>query len=228
MFTRWLLGGVAWRDLSPHFGLRPRIKASSNNNGTWYTTWRESVAPTGSTMPFVYCDLAPASGEMVVSSTKRPYLFDAWTGRQAGRQAKAGSNVPARQLNHTAIPLSMAGNQTFNIAFFNRLASDIPTPSTHTSSRHPRSVIGADFNETSGISMHVVGPAMPGNVSTSPTERPFLIGRSSPGCSTLGSRRCPRIWSRIWEYQCRALVESGLIGEVKLVPFLVNRDRLGL
>lgn len=148
-------GGVA--ELLFSLGLRPRVEASSN--GTWYTTWRESAADDVD-YALVYCDLAPASGEIVVASTKRPYLFDAWTGTRKPVLVYQQDN------STTTIPLSLAGNQTIVIAFSDKLTSDIPTPSTHIVSAPP-SVIGASFDKTSGISLHVAGLATSGNVTIS-------------------------------------------------------------
>ncbi|EJT69034.1 hypothetical protein GGTG_13431 [Gaeumannomyces tritici R3-111a-1] len=148
-------GGVA--ELLSSLGLSPWVKASSN--GTWYTTWRESAAD-GIDYAFVLSDLAPASGEIVVASTKRPYFFDAWTGTR--------KPVLTHQQDETTttIPLSMAGNQTLIIAFSDKLESEVPAPSMHITSAPP-SVIGADFDKTSGISLRVVASAAPGNVSLS-------------------------------------------------------------
>lgn len=157
-------GGVA--KLLSSLGLKPRVRARTD--GTWYTTWRESTttAADGDDVDYalVYCDLAPASGEIVVSSTKKPYLFNAWTGERTPvlMYKQDGSS--------TTIPLSMAGNQTVIIAFSNnKLGSEIPTPSSHIVSAPP-SVIGADFNNktSAGISLHVVGGGGPGgNVTLS-------------------------------------------------------------
>ncbi|KLU89722.1 hypothetical protein MAPG_08691 [Magnaporthiopsis poae ATCC 64411] len=164
-------GGVAAHLSS--LGLKPRVRAVTN--GTWYTTWRESsAADEDIDYALVYSDLTPASGEIVVSSTKKPYLFNAWTGERKPvlTYKQDGSS--------TTIPLSMEGNQTVIIAFSDKLGSEIPTPSTHIVSTPP-SVIGADFNETTGsISLHVGGGGGPGGNVTLSDGTSHTLAASPP------------------------------------------------
>jgi hypothetical protein len=50
-----------------------------HTNGTWYTTWRESVKENMHTV-LVLNDGSASTGYIEVRSQRRPYFYDLWTG----------------------------------------------------------------------------------------------------------------------------------------------------
>jgi hypothetical protein len=105
-------------DLLYSLGLAPRVGVRTD--GLCYTTWREDPA-TGTDYAYVFSDTAASSGEIVVSSVKRPFLLDPWTGTQTELLHYRVEN------SRTIIPLTLAGNQSAIFAFSDS-DGDAPRP----------------------------------------------------------------------------------------------------
>ncbi|KAI3390458.1 hypothetical protein diail_9575 [Diaporthe ilicicola] len=131
-------------------GLRPRVGVRTN--GTWYTTWREDVSD-GTEYAYVFCDIAAASGELVVQSVGTPYFFDAWTGT---REPVLNYNVEGSM---TIIPLNLAGNQTKIVAFSQTPINDVQLPEVH-AAEMSQNVLGSVAMED-GIVFHVAASSEP-------------------------------------------------------------------
>ncbi|RYP69486.1 hypothetical protein DL769_005264 [Monosporascus sp. CRB-8-3] len=125
-------------------GLRPRVAVATN--GTWYTGWR-GTDDFG--CAFVYSDLVASSGTVMVSSTRKPYYLNPWTG-------EVSPVLIYRVLDGTtAIPLSLAGNQTCVIAFSDNFERRIRT-AKHSVKSLPPNVIGAGLTANGDILLHAV------------------------------------------------------------------------
>lgn len=145
-------------------GLTPRI--SIQTNGTWWTTWRED-ADAGIDYAFVFCDTETSSGEISVASTKKPYIFDSWT----------GTRTPLLQYtqddNSTIIPLKLAGNQTVTIAFTDIALDGVDVPPFHIL-QSPSEVLGSSYDNSSGLVLQVSSSTQPGTVTLSSGKRVAL------------------------------------------------------
>jgi hypothetical protein len=122
-------------------GIPPRV--ALQNNGTWYSTWRED-ARNGMDHAFVFCDGNASTGTVSISSNKAPIFLDPWTG-----QTKPVLEY-TRHGNQVVIPLSLAANQTVVIGF-----TDSPSKSVQHVSQLPSSVVGYNYSQKSGITLHV-------------------------------------------------------------------------
>ncbi|ETS73836.1 hypothetical protein PFICI_14782 [Pestalotiopsis fici W106-1] len=123
-------------------GLCPKV--STNTNGTWYTTWRET---TEGGYALIYADLIASSGNVTVADTRTPYYLNPWTGTQSPVL------VYEQDLTSTTIPLELAGNQTA-IILFTDSNNTCSVPAYHVTSA-PAGVIGADFTLSGGLGVHV-------------------------------------------------------------------------
>ncbi|KAI9035663.1 uncharacterized protein KD926_003141 [Aspergillus affinis] len=121
-------------------GITPRVQLQSN--GTWYPTWR--THQDGTEFVYLFSDIDESTGNISVATTKRPYIFDTWTGKQTPvleYEQKAG---------RTVIPLQLVGNQTVIIGF-------VPggNSSPH-ATQVPSSVIGYKYgNSARDLQVHI-------------------------------------------------------------------------
>lgn len=122
-------------------GIQPRV--ALQNNGTWYSTWRED-AQNGMNHVFVFCDGNASTGTVSIASNKAPIFLDPWTG-----QTKPVLEY-TRHGNQVVIPLSLATNQTVVIGF-----TDSFSKSVQHVTQLPSSVVGYDYSEKNGIVLHV-------------------------------------------------------------------------
>ncbi|GFF73256.1 probable beta-galactosidase A [Aspergillus lentulus] len=127
--------------------LEPRIRVRTN--GTWYTTWRESVKE-DIQFAFVFNDGMASTGHITVASDKTPHLFDMWTGRSEPilhyRQAQG----------KTLIPLALESNQTVLIGFVGKSLRRLRAPSFH-AIQVPSTILGYEHSTVSSesIELHV-------------------------------------------------------------------------
>jgi hypothetical protein len=148
-------------------GLRPQVAVRTD--GICYTTWREDLE-TGIDYLYVFNDLAPASVELVVQSSKMPYILDPWTGNQSPLLYYHSE----RSL--ITIPLALAGNQTAVFAFAREPIKDIPVPKLHLT-QVPSSVLGYGSDKR-GVYLHVAGGKASTNVRLSTGKAITLVSKA--------------------------------------------------
>lgn len=154
-------------------GLKPR--AGVRTNGTWLTTWRED-SEAGIDFAFVFSDIAFSSGELVIQSTKTPYVFDAWTGERSALlhyTVRDGASI---------IPLSLAGNQTAIFAFSNHPFDGIPVPKEHITELSSN-VIGYGIDKN-GSYVHVANASSPAKAKLS-SGREIVLPITAPAAFDL-------------------------------------------
>jgi hypothetical protein len=127
-------------------GLHPRIRLKAN--GTWYTTWRESVQEKVH-FAFIYNDGPASEGHIEVPSEKVPYKFNLWTGG-----IKPIFNY--RQMKgKIIIPLRMEANQTTLIGFSDQKLDSSIQPTFH-ATQVPASVLGFEYStNASSVEIHI-------------------------------------------------------------------------
>lgn len=121
-------------------GIQPRV--ALQNNGTWYSTWRED-AQNGMDHAFVFCNGNASTGTVSIASNKAPIFLNPWTG-----QTKPVLEY-TRHGNQVVIPLSLAANQTVVIGFI-----ESSFKSVQHVTQLPSSVVGYDYSEKSGFVLH--------------------------------------------------------------------------
>ncbi|CAG8902477.1 unnamed protein product [Penicillium egyptiacum] len=126
--------------------LDPQIRVQSN--GTWYTTWRESLNE-HMDFAFIFNAGEASSGHIEVSSDKRPYVCNMWTGDITPVINYHNAN------GKIVIPLRLESNQTALIGFngeirdrSNSILQGVQVPST---------VLGYKYSATSSqlVDLHV-------------------------------------------------------------------------
>lgn len=126
-------------DLLFSLGLKPRVGANTTGDGTWYTSWRDD-ADANMAYAYVFNDLHPAEGTLTVQSTGTPWVLDPWTGSQSPLLHYRVED------GQTVIPLNLAGNQTFIVAFSDGETDSGKTPETWFEEL-PESVINTGVDE---------------------------------------------------------------------------------
>ncbi|KAE8395445.1 hypothetical protein BDV23DRAFT_178499 [Aspergillus alliaceus] len=127
--------------------LEPQIRVQSN--GTWYTTWRDSVKE-NIQFAFILNDGNASTGHIEVASNKTPFVFDMWNGHSR----------PLLTYQHTQgktlIPLSLEPKQTVLIGFSGEDTSGSRNPSVH-AIQAPSTVLGYKYSTISldKIELHV-------------------------------------------------------------------------
>ena len=150
-------------------GFKPKVGVQTN--GTWYTTWRED-AESGTDYAFVFNNLGPSDGEITVTSTKTPYIFNAWTGSRTPLLDYTASD------NETIIPLSLGGNQTTIIAFIDEILDDVNVPPYHIT-KMPSNVLGYTSNSSS-ITLHVAASSSSSSSSSTAGTVSLSTGAETP------------------------------------------------
>ncbi|CAI7618460.1 unnamed protein product [Penicillium palitans] len=126
--------------------LDPQIRVQSND--TWYTTWRESVNE-NMDFAFIFNDGEASAGHIEVSSNRKPYLCNMWT----------GDIIPIINYHMAngkiVIPLLLESNQTALIGF-NEEIRDPHNPIFH-GVQVPSTALGYKFSATSSrsVDLHV-------------------------------------------------------------------------
>lgn len=131
--------------LSSAVGIKPMTSVSAN--ATWYTQWREDSTVRASYI-YVYNSGAYSTGTVSFASTRIPYFYNAWTGKQvAVLQYTVALGV-------TTIPLQLAADQTTIIAFLTKEVRSSPTPTVQVVNA-PHSVLGYSYTNLSGLTAKV-------------------------------------------------------------------------
>jgi hypothetical protein len=160
---------LASLDLDPHVRV--------HTNGTWYTTWRESIKEK---MHFVLVlnDGSASMGYIEVRSRRRPYFYDLWTG-------KAKPVLDHQQTNGTTlITLTLQANQTIMIGFREEVSAG-STSMAYNAYQMPPNVVGYEHSTTSrAVDLHIsagehdfLGPLSPAKkilTSLDPAVAPFF------------------------------------------------------
>ncbi|KAF3025109.1 hypothetical protein E8E14_014613 [Neopestalotiopsis sp. 37M] len=148
-------------------GLSPRV--ATTTNGTWYTTWRETIE---GGYALIFADLIGSSGIVTIADTRTPYFLDPWTGLQSPVL------IYDQDSTTTTISLDLAGNQTA-IILFTGSNSTSGVPAYHVTSA-PAGVIGADFSLSAGLGLHVTSAVNDENAVLSNTAACPVDGSSVP------------------------------------------------
>jgi len=137
-------------------GLRPYVRTMSSKNN-WYSQWRTDTSD-GMDYAFIYSDLDDSTGKITVQTSKFPYLFDAWSGKQSPivHYTRTDSTIQ--------IPLTLAANQSVIIGFSDK-KDDVASPSEGTIASLPDNVVGYTYEPVSGaVNLHVSQSDTTGNV----------------------------------------------------------------
>lgn len=126
--------------------VRPRVQVATSNNATWFPVLR-----TANSTDYVYIfnNGRTGTGYITVNSTKTPYVLNSWTGE---RSALLNYQIRGRT---TRVPLNLAVNQTFVLAFTNHWKSEIATPPAH-AIQLPSNAWGYHYSHTRGLDIQTV------------------------------------------------------------------------
>lgn len=204
-------------------GLSPRVAVTTN--GTWYTTWHEAE---GAGHAFIFADLAESQGEITISDTRTPFFLNPWTGE------KTPVLIYKQDGNSTIIPLYLGGNQTAIISFDD--TRDGSNMSAYNVVSSPPGVIGANFDPSTGLALHVTAAVDHGYAVLSNNATCALDGSQVPETFELSE------WELIAEHwEAPSNVSSSLQPTVKFntthflpslrpwteIPALVNASGVG-
>lgn len=157
-------------------GLSPRVVVATS--GTWITTYREDSS-TGIDYARVFCDTLAASGTLTVPTTKKPYLFNSWTGERTPiLQYRVSSNT-------TIIPLSLAGNETAIIAFAAQALEGVPSIPRFNIVDLTSDVLGYNYSDTTSITLKVPATFAPGHATLSSGSKVVVSGTDVPSAIPL-------------------------------------------
>ncbi|KAK5170340.1 uncharacterized protein LTR77_004927 [Saxophila tyrrhenica] len=139
-------------------GLSPRVAIQTN--GTWYPSWREEDG-SGIDYAYVFCDTNASTGSITVSSVKKAFLLDAWTGEI--------KPLPLYEQDDsfTTIPLNLAGNETAIFAFTDAIPEGWPkAPPLHLVDV-TSAVLGCKYTSSVDLDLHVPALSQPGSATLS-------------------------------------------------------------
>lgn len=128
-------------------GIRPRV--THRANGTWYTTWREDREDMDAYL-FALGDANATAGTLKVSTSKIPYIYDAWTGqrRPVVRYSRDDES------STLTIPLTLAANQAIIFGFSVTPLLGVDTPK-HSIAKMSPAVLDAEYSRKTGLWLKV-------------------------------------------------------------------------
>ncbi|KAM0540478.1 hypothetical protein ACHAPJ_013597, partial [Fusarium lateritium] len=170
-------------DLLISLGLKPRVGASFQGQGTVHTTWREDLG-NGVSYAYIYNDLDESAGELVFQTSKKPYVLNPWTGSQSPLSLYHVKN------GQTTVPLSLAGNQTVIIAFSDKPLGSKAAPKTWFT-KVPEGVLGTGYDDRG---LFIDAPAHVSGAAQLSSGKTLRLSSSSPAAFDLSS------WTLIAEH----------------------------
>jgi hypothetical protein len=159
-----VITGAGLADTILSLGIEPLTKISSN--GSWYTVWREDTI-NNIDYVFVYNENGTTTtGTIEFASTKIPYLYDIWSGKQFPLM------VYEKTATKTIIPFTLHGNQSNIVAFLPEPINAVPT--TYVTSS-PSGVLSISASNQS-ISVKAGANGQPLSVKTSDGQTHAVAG----------------------------------------------------
>lgn len=149
--------------------LDPQIRTEIN--GILHLTWREDVV-SGVDYAFLFCDGVPCRGKIHVSSTKRPYILNPWTGD------KSPALVYSLKENKTVLPIDLQGNQTFIIVFSDQSLQGSIMPAFH-ATEAPYNLLGYSYDNEKKLELRLSQPRAGQQRFTLSTGQSLSLANSS-------------------------------------------------
>lgn len=121
---------------------------------------------------FLFCDGVPCRGKIHVSSTKRPYIFNPWTGD------KYPALVYSLKKNKTVLPIDLQGNQTFIIVFSDQSLQGSVMPAFH-ATEAPSNLLGYIYDNEKKLELRLSQPKAGQQRFTLSTGQSLSLANSS-------------------------------------------------